>query len=62
MSALDFTDRDRASKALVGLAESALKLSDTDSKADVRLWLETVVREYGDTPSVLKANELLKSI
>lgn len=58
VSAIDFTDRDNVARALVGLAECALKLQDTDGRDNAKLWLQTVLTNYGDTPSVLRAKEL----
>jgi len=62
VTALDYTSRDRVAKALVGLAECAVKLSDASSRADAKRWLDTVRSEYSDTPSVLRAQELLKDL
>ena len=62
VSAIDHTDRDRAARALVGLAECALRLSDTDGRQNAKVWLQTVRDEYGDTPSVLRAQELSQTL
>lgn len=62
VSSMDHTSRDRVARALVGLAECALKLTDTTSRTDARTWLEDVRDHYGDTPSVLRAQELLKGL
>ncbi len=62
VSALDYTDRDRVARALVGLADCAIKLSDSNGRAQAKSWLETVLSEYADTPSVLRAQELLKDL
>ena len=60
VAALDHTDRDRAARALLGMAECSKELKDSsESAADVRLWLEEIVSKYGDTPSARKARELL---
>ncbi len=62
VSAIDHTDRDNTARALVGLAECALKLSYTNARADAKTWLATVQERYGDTPAVLRAQELLKGL
>jgi tetratricopeptide (TPR) repeat protein len=59
VSAIDHTNKDRTARALVGLAECALKLQ---SRSDAKLWLEAVRTEHGDTPSVLRAQELLQTL
>lgn len=55
VSAIDYTDRDNVARALVGLAECALQLSDTDARKQADAWLQTVRDQYGDTPAVLRA-------
>jgi TolA-binding protein len=62
VSAIDFTDKDRVARALVGLAQCATKLNYSSARNDARLWLETVRTQYGDTPAVLRAQELLKTL
>lgn len=62
VSAIDHTDPDRVARALVGLAECALKLSDANARTDARLWIQTVKDHYGDTPSVRKAQELSQTL
>ena len=62
VSAIDHTDRDRVARALVGLAECAVRLSDADSRQDAKLWLQTVRDQFGDTPSVLRAQELSQTL
>jgi TolA-binding protein len=59
VSAIDHTSKDRSARALVGLAESALKLQ---AKADAKAWLDAVRTQYGDTPAALKAHELAKNL
>jgi TolA-binding protein len=59
VSAIDHTSKDRSARALVGLAESAIKLQ---AKNDAKLWLEAVRTELGDTPAALKAQELQKNL
>ncbi len=59
VSAIDHTDRDRVARALVGLARAALVLSARD---DAKLLLDTVRTQYGDTPAVLQATELLQTL
>ena len=61
VAALDHTSRDRVARALVGMAECALVLTSvTTSRTDAKTWLEDVRDHYGDTPSVLRALEMLK--
>jgi len=62
VSGLDYTSRDRVARALVGLAECALALPDTDGHKQAKSSLETVRDHYGDTPSALRAQELLKTL
>ncbi|HED65637.1 MAG TPA: tetratricopeptide repeat protein [Planctomycetes bacterium] len=62
VSALEPANRDRIARALLGLASCAEKLSDTKAPAQRKLWLETLTNRYGDTPSALRAQELLKSL
>lgn len=62
VSAIDHTDRDRVARALVGLAQCSLKLSDKGAHASAKRSLETVRDRYGDTPSVLRAQELLQTL
>ncbi|MEM7306524.1 MAG: hypothetical protein AAF682_07635 [Planctomycetota bacterium] len=62
VSALDHADRDRAARALVGLARCALKTSDGEARTDARRWLQTVTDHYGDTPAVRAAQEMLSSL
>ena len=62
VSAIDHTDRDRVARALVGLAQCSLKLSDKNANASAKRSLETVRDNYGDTPSVLRAQELLQTL
>jgi len=62
VSAVDYTDRDRVARALIGLAECALRLADTDARQDAKLWLQTVRTQFGDTPSVLRAQELSQTL
>ena len=60
VSALDFTDRDRVARALVGLAECAVAIDDTNARSRAKEWVRTVQEHYGDTPAVSKAQELAK--
>lgn len=59
VSAIDHTNRDRNAQALVGLAESAIQLQ---ARSDAKLWLEAVTQQYADTPAVLRAQELKKTL
>jgi thioredoxin-like negative regulator of GroEL len=59
VSALDHTNEQRAARALLGLAESALALG---AKNDAKTWLEALQAQHGDTPAVLKAQELQKTL
>jgi tetratricopeptide (TPR) repeat protein len=62
VSALDHTSRDRVARALVGLADSALRLADSDAKANARLWLTKATDQYGDTPSAATAAAMLSRL
>jgi TolA-binding protein len=62
VSALDHTSNDRVARALIGLTECALKLPDSDSRQNAKLWLQSIIDQFGDTPSVLRAKELSKSL
>ncbi|MCP3918267.1 MAG: hypothetical protein GY711_22175 [bacterium] len=62
VSALDHTDRDRAARALVGLADATLQLADSDAKGSARTWLTQVTEVYGDTPSAAVAAEMLTGL
>jgi len=62
VSAIDYTDRDNVARALVGLAECALQLSDADGRQQAKVWLQTVRDQYGDTPAVLRAQELSQTL
>jgi TolA-binding protein len=62
VSAIDHTNPDRVARALVGLAECALQLTDGSAKNDARLWLQTVQDHYGNTPAILRAQELSKNL
>lgn len=62
VSALDYSSSDRVARAMLGLAECALKLPDSSSSADAKLLLQSIQDQFGDTPSVLRAAELLKSL
>jgi len=62
VSSLDFTDRDRNARALVGMSDAALKINDSRAKADAKLWLTKVGEVFGDTPSAAKAATLLAKL
>jgi hypothetical protein len=62
VSALDFVDRDRIARAVLGLARCALKLSDGNARTDARRWLEAIVADYGDTPAARAAREELENL
>lgn len=62
VSSLDHTDRDRVARALLGLAECALNLPDSDSRSQARAWVETVLNQYSDTLWVQKAHALLGTL
>lgn len=62
VSATDPRGGDRAARALVGLANSTLRLQDKDAAASAKTWLTLVKNHYGNTPSAQKAAELLKTL
>lgn len=61
VSAIDYTDRDRVARALVGLVRCARKLGGPQDLKDAERWLATVKEQYGDTPAVLEAQSLDKN-
>ncbi len=62
VSSLDHTDRDRVARALIGLAESALALPDSDGAANARTWLRSVLDHYPDSIWVRRAQELVAKL
>jgi tetratricopeptide (TPR) repeat protein len=62
VSSIDHTDRDRVARALFRLAESTRELSDPGSAGTVRMWLQSVSTDYGDTPWAGPARELLETL
>lgn len=62
VSALDHTDRDRVARAMVGLADTSIRLADADAVANARRWLTKVAEDYGDTPAASRAAELLTNL
>jgi len=62
VSSLDYTDRDRVARALVGMAEAAIKINDSSAKADAKLWLTKVGDVFGGTPSAAKAATILAKL
>jgi hypothetical protein len=62
VSAIEASDRDRNASALLGLAQCALRLSDTNSSTLAKTWVEEVVDSYGDTPAAGPARELSKTL
>jgi TolA-binding protein len=62
VAALDHTDRDRNARALLRLAESAMLLSDAESRVQAKTWLEVVLSRYGDTPWAAPARQLMEKV
>lgn len=62
VSALDPSSKDDVAQALVGLARCSQNLPDSDSTERARVWLESCISQYGDTPAALKARELLANL
>lgn len=62
VSALDHTSRDRAARALVGLAACAVKSSDADARTDAKRSLQIVIDHYGDTPAARRAQEMSQTL
>jgi len=62
VAALDHTSRARQARALLGQAQCALALSDRDARTQARVWLATVQQDYGNTPSILEAQQLLRTL
>ena len=62
VAALDHTRRDNAAAALLGMAECAAELPESSGStgaAQARTWLQSILDQYGDTPSARRARELL---
>ena len=62
VSSLDFASPDRVARALTGLAACALKLPDAKARTQAKQWVQTVITDFGDTPAVLTARELIKGL
>lgn len=62
VSALDYVDRDRVARALVGQAQCSIDLQDKDSSEAARALLQEVLSAFGDTPSSAKAAEMLEKL
>ena len=62
VAAIDHNDRDRVAQALVGLAESTVKLADADARVLARKYLTDVKNRFGDTPAALRAREILQTL
>ncbi len=62
VASIDYTDRDRSSKALLLLAETMAKLGDSDGMAQARKRLNVIVSSYGDTPSAAAARRKLDNL
>ncbi|MFT5285611.1 MAG: TolA-binding protein [Planctomycetota bacterium] len=62
VSSIDHTDRNRAARALIGLAQSALNLPDTGGRTQAKSWLQSVLDHYPDTIWVHSAQELIQTL
>ena len=51
VAAIDYSNRDRVAAALVGQAQCAKSIADSDSNARFKALLQTVIKDYGDTPA-----------
>lgn len=58
VASLEHSSRDRAARALLGLAQSSLALGDGDAAGAARQWLKVVTESYGDTPAARQASEM----
>lgn len=58
VSAVDYTDPERPARALVGLAEAALNLPDSDARNHARVWIEAVLQNHPESIWVRRAHEL----
>lgn len=58
VASLEHSSRDRAARALLGLAQSTLALADSDAAGAARQWIEVITSSYGDTPAARGASEL----
>ena len=62
VSSIDHTDRNHAARALIGLAQTALNLPDTDGRKQAKVWLQSVLDHYPDTIWVHAAQELIQTL
>ncbi len=60
VSSMDHTDRARAARALIGLAQTSLNLPDSGARQQGKVWLQSVLDHYSDTIWVRRAQELLE--
>ncbi len=62
VSATEHTDPDRVARALVGMARCALELPGASGRQAAKTWIQALQDHYGDTPAVLEAQEIAKSL
>lgn len=60
VASIDYTDRDRTARALLGLAETMSRLGDTNGKAQAKARLTAITESFGDTPYAAPARALLE--
>lgn len=62
VAAIDYTDRDRTASALQKLAETYVKLGDSDGTTQAKIRLRLILESFGDTPSAAPARKMLESL
>jgi len=62
VAAIDYTDRDRTASALHKLAETYMKLEDSDGTTQAKIRLRLILESFGDTPSAAPARKMLESL
>lgn len=62
VSGLDYTDRDRVARCLLGMARCSLSLGESNATSQARKWLEALRDHHGDTPSGPEALEMLENL
>lgn len=62
VASIDYTDRDRSAKALLLLAETMIKLGDSDGTTQAKKRLNVILDSFGDTPSAAPARKTLAGL
>ena len=62
VASIDYTDRDRTARALLLLAETMIKLGDSDGVTQARRRLNVILETFSNTPSAAAARKMLESL